>query len=41
VLDTLTDTVLTACPFMPPDMCIRYVQILDRCGYLATSAMGC
>ena len=32
VLDTLTDTVLTACPFMPPDMCIRYVQILDRCG---------
>jgi len=32
VLDTLTDTVLTACPFTPPVMCSRYVQILDRRG---------
>lgn len=36
VLDTLTDTVLTSCPFTPLDMCIRYVQILDRCDHATT-----
>lgn len=31
VLETLTDGVLTACPFTPPEIAHRYVRILERC----------
>ena len=31
VLEVLTDTVLTACPFTPLDVAHRYVNIIERC----------
>ena len=41
VMDTLTDTLLTSCPYASDDMQRRLVLIVDRCRFSQTMSVGC